>query len=189
VVVPLQGRTEELAGLGRSVVRGDVAATERQHQKGRLTARERIALLLDEDSFCEIEPLRRHRATGFGLEDKKPHTDGVITGWGTVFGRTVFVYAHDFRIFGGALGEAHAEKIHKVIDMALAAGAPIVSLNDGAGACIQEGVTALAGYGGIFRRSVAASGVIPQISDFAAAREQQRAAARQPARAPRRADL
>ena len=101
---------------------GYAAATERQHQKGKLTARERIALLLDEDSFHEIEPFRRHRATGFGLEDNKPHTDGVITGWGTVSGRTVFVYAHDFRIFGGALGEAHAEKIHKVMDMALAAG-------------------------------------------------------------------
>ena len=109
--------------------------------------------------------MRRHRATGFGLEDKQPHTDGVITGWGTVYGRTVFVYAHDFRIFGGALGEAHAEKIHKIMDMALAAGAPLVSLNDGAGARIQEGVTALAGYGGIFQRNtVAASGVIPQIS-------------------------
>ena len=166
-VVPLRGRTEELAGLRRSVMRGDAAATERQHQKGKLTARERIELLLDEDSFHEIEPFRRHRATGFGLENKKPHTDGVITGWGTVFGRTVFVYAHDFRIFGGALGEAHAEKIHKVMDMALAAGTPIVSLNDGAGARIQEGVTALAGYGGIFRRSVAASGVIPQISVMA----------------------
>ena len=163
-VVPLRGRTEELAGLRRSVLRGDAAGTERQHRKGKLTARERIELLLDEDSFCEIEPFRRHRATGFGLEDNKPHTDGVITGWGTVSGRTVFVYAHDFRVFGGALGEAHAEKIHKVMDMALAAGAPIVSLNDGAGARIQEGVTALAGYGGIFRRSVAASGVIPQIS-------------------------
>ena len=166
-VVPLRGRTEELGGLRRSVMRGDAAATERQHHKGKLTARERIGLLLDEDSFHEIEPFRRHRATGFGLEDNKPHTDGVITGWGTVFGRTVFVYAHDFRIFGGALGEAHAEKIHKVMDMALAAGTPIVSLNDGAGARIQEGVTALAGYGGIFRRSVAASGVIPQISVMA----------------------
>src|SRR4029079_4460011 len=90
--------------------------------------------------------------------------DGVITGWGTVEGRTVFVYAHDFRIFGGALGEAHAQKLHRIMDMATAAGAPLVSLNDGAGARIQEGVTALAGYGGIFRRNTKASGVIPQIS-------------------------
>ncbi|QRN80765.1 MAG: acyl-CoA carboxylase subunit beta, partial [Nocardiopsis sp. BM-2018] len=97
-------------------------------------------------------------------EDRRPHTDGVVTGWGTVHGRTVFVYAHDFRIFGGALGEAHAAKIHKVMDLAEQAGAPIVSLNDGAGARIQEGVSALAGYGGIFQRNTRASGVIPQIS-------------------------
>ena len=139
-------------------------ATERQHAKGKLTARERIELLLDEGSFQEIEQLRRHRAVGFGMESRKPHTDGVITGWGTVFGQTVFVYAHDFRVFGGALGEAHAEKIHKLMDRAVAAGAPLVSLNDGAGARIQEGVVALAGYGGIFRRNTRASGVIPQIS-------------------------
>ncbi|WP_159482513.1 acyl-CoA carboxylase subunit beta [Streptomyces caniferus] len=150
--------------MHRSVADGDAQATERQHAKGKLTARERIELLLDEGSFHEVEPLRRHRATGFGLEAKKPHTDGVITGWGTVHGRTVFVYAHDFRIFGGALGEAHATKIHKVMDLALQAGAPLVSLNDGAGARIQEGVTALAGYGGIFQRNTKASGVIPQIS-------------------------
>ncbi|MYQ94982.1 methylmalonyl-CoA carboxyltransferase [Streptomyces sp. SID4946] len=139
-------------------------ATEAQHAKGKLTVRERIGLLLDEGSFHEVEPFRRHRAQGFGLEAKRPYTDGVITGWGTVHGRTVFVYAHDFRIFGGALGEAHAQKIHKIMDMAIAAGAPLVSLNDGAGARIQEGVTALAGYGGIFRRNTDASGVIPQIS-------------------------
>ncbi|WP_433260145.1 acyl-CoA carboxylase subunit beta [Actinosynnema sp. CS-041913] len=142
----------------------DPAATGRQHDKGKLTARERIALLLDKGSFAEVEPLRRHRASGFGLEHKRPYTDGVITGWGTVEGRTVFVYAHDFRIFGGALGEAHAQKIHKIMDMAIAAGAPLVSLNDGAGARIQEGVSALAGYGGIFQRNTRASGVIPQIS-------------------------
>ncbi|MFC5905569.1 carboxyl transferase domain-containing protein, partial [Streptomyces zhihengii] len=121
-------------------------------------------LLLDEGSFREVEQLRRHRASGFGLEAKKPYTDGVVTGWGTVEGRTVFVYAHDFRIFGGALGEAHATKIHKIMDMAISAGAPLVSLNDGAGARIQEGVSALAGYGGIFQRNTRASGVIPQIS-------------------------
>ncbi|MEU2506376.1 acyl-CoA carboxylase subunit beta [Streptomyces sp. NPDC007863] len=143
---------------------GDPRATERQHAKGKLTAHERIALLLDKGSFSEVEPLRRHRATGFGLEAKKPYGDGVVTGWGTVEGRTVFVYAHDFRVFGGALGEAHATKIHKIMDMAIAAGAPLVSLNDGAGARIQEGVSALAGYGGIFRRNTKASGVIPQIS-------------------------
>ncbi|MFF3752530.1 acyl-CoA carboxylase subunit beta [Streptomyces sp. NPDC002018] len=151
----------ELKGTARE---GDPEATRRQHTKGKLTAYERIALLLDKDSFTEVEGLRRHRATGFGLEARKPPGDGVVTGWGTVHGRTVFVYAHDFRVFGGALGEAHATKIHKVMDLAEAAGVPLVSLNDGAGARIQEGVTALAGYGGIFRRNTRASGVIPQIS-------------------------
>ncbi|MEU4172419.1 acyl-CoA carboxylase subunit beta [Streptomyces sp. NPDC026665] len=154
-----------LLAIREQVLAGpSAAATEAQHAKGKLTARERIELLLDAGSFQEVEQLRRHRATGFGLEAKKPYTDGVITGWGTVEGRTVFVYAHDFRIFGGALGEAHATKIHKIMDMAIAAGAPLVSLNDGAGARIQEGVSALAGYGGIFQRNTKASGVIPQIS-------------------------
>ncbi|HZG04181.1 MAG TPA: acyl-CoA carboxylase subunit beta [Streptomyces sp.] len=139
-------------------------ATEAQHAKGKLTVRERLDLLFDEGSFTEVEPFRRHRATGFGMEGRKPYTDGVVTGWGTVDGRTVFAYAHDFRIFGGALGEAHAQKIHKIMDLAEAAGAPLVGLCDGAGARIQEGVTALAGYGGIFRRNVRGSGVIPQIS-------------------------
>ncbi|MEU1484188.1 acyl-CoA carboxylase subunit beta [Streptomyces sp. NPDC005752] len=155
----------ELAEIRERVHAGpSEKATAAQKAKGKLTARERIGLLLDEDSFHEVEPLRRHRATGFGLEAKRPYTDGVITGWGTVRGRPVFVYAHDFRIFGGALGEAHASKIHKIMDLAMSAGAPLVSLNDGAGARIQEGVTALAGYGGIFRRNTKASGVIPQIS-------------------------
>ncbi|MFD9904252.1 acyl-CoA carboxylase subunit beta [Streptomyces sp. NPDC059063] len=142
----------------------DPAATRRQYDKGELTAYERIELLLDEGSFNEVEPLRRHQASGFGMERKRPYSDGVVTGWGTVFGRKVFVYAHDFRIFGGALGEAHAQKIHKLMDLAGTVGAPLVSLNDGAGARIQEGVTALAGYGGIFRRNARLSGVVPQIS-------------------------
>ncbi|MGP3949182.1 acyl-CoA carboxylase subunit beta [Streptomyces sp. 7N604] len=161
----LRDRAAELAELHENVRRGpSERATEAQHAKGKLTARERIALLFDEGTFTEVEELRRHRATGFGLEDRRPHTDGVVTGWGQVHGRTVFAYAHDFRIFGGALGEAHAEKIHKLMDLAEAAGAPIVGLCDGAGARIQEGVTALAGYGGIFTRNVRNSGVIPQIS-------------------------
>src|SRR3954471_21129051 len=160
-----RGRVAELHGIRAAALAGpSEKATEAQHAKGKLTARERIELLLDAGSFQEVEQLRRHRATGFGREAKKPYTDGVITGWGTVEGRTVFVYAHDFRIFGGALGEAHATKIHKIMDMAIAAGAPLVSLNDGAGARIQEGVSALAGYGGIFQRNTKASGVIPQIS-------------------------
>ncbi|MGW4085287.1 acyl-CoA carboxylase subunit beta [Streptomyces sp. NPDC004822] len=162
---PGADRFTELAAIKELARTGpDPRATERQHTKGKLTARERIELLLDPGSFTEVETLRRHRAQGFGLEAKRPYTDGVITGWGTVEGRTVFVYAHDFRIFGGALGEAHAQKIHKLMDLAIAAGAPLVSLNDGAGARIQEGVSALAGYGGIFRRNTKASGVIPQIS-------------------------
>jgi acetyl-CoA carboxylase carboxyltransferase component len=167
VAIPVEevDRVDELKllkGLIRDGV--DPAATERQHAKGKLTVRERIALLLDAESFVEVEPFRKHRAQGFGMEDRRPYTDGVVTGWGTAHGRTVFVYAHDFRIFGGALGEAHAQKIHKIMDMAIAVGAPLVSLNDGAGARIQEGVTALAGYGGIFQRNSLASGVIPQIS-------------------------
>ncbi|MFD0279806.1 carboxyl transferase domain-containing protein, partial [Kitasatospora sp. NPDC127111] len=102
----MAARVAELGRIRQDVHHGLAAATEAQHAKGKLTARERIELLLDEGSFHEVEPLRRHRATGFGLEAKKPHTDGVIVGWGTVHGRTVFTYAHDFRIFGGALGEA-----------------------------------------------------------------------------------
>ncbi|WP_225993539.1 acyl-CoA carboxylase subunit beta [Actinomadura rudentiformis] len=152
----------ELLLLKEEVARGPSA--EAQHARGKLTVRERLELLFDRGTFREIEGLRRHRATGFGLEDRRPFTDGVVTGWGRVHGREVFAYAHDFGIFGGSLGEAHAAKIHKLMDLAESAGAPLVSLNDGAGARIQEGVTALAGYGGIFRRNVRASGVIPQIS-------------------------
>ncbi|MBW5486754.1 acyl-CoA carboxylase subunit beta [Streptomyces bambusae] len=161
----LEERTAELADLREQVLSGpSEAATAAQHAKGKLTARERLELLFDNGTFTEVEGMRRHRATGFGLEYKKPYTDGVVIGWGLVHGRTVFAYAHDFRIFGGALGEAHAEKIHKLMDLAEAAGAPVVGLCDGAGARIQEGVTALAGYGGIFQRNVRNSGVIPQIS-------------------------
>ncbi|WP_265445323.1 acyl-CoA carboxylase subunit beta [Flexivirga meconopsidis] len=139
-------------------------ASEVQRGRGKLTARERVEHFFDSGTFHEIEGFRRHRATDFGMADRRPHSDGVITGWGMVHGRRVFAYASDFRIFGGSLGEAHAQKVHKLMDLALQAGAPIVSINDGAGARIQEGVSALAGYGGIFRRTVAASGVVPQIS-------------------------
>ena len=160
-----RSRVTELHAVKDAARQGpSLKASQQQRAKGKLTVRERLDLLFDRGSFREIEQLRRHRAGGFGLEDRRPHTDGVVTGWGEVMGRTVFAYAHDFRIFGGSLGEAHAAKIHKVMDLAESAGAPLVSLNDGAGARIQEGVTALAGYGGIFRRNVRASGVIPQIS-------------------------
>jgi acetyl-CoA carboxylase carboxyltransferase component len=157
-------RTEELLSLRAQARLAPTAATEAQHARGKLTVRERLDALLDPGSFVELEALRRHRATGFGMELKRPPGDGVVVGWGTVHGRKVFVYAHDFRVFGGSLGEAHASKIHKILDLAEAAGAPVIGLNDGAGARIQEGVTGLAGYGGIFRRSARASGVIPQIS-------------------------
>ena len=142
----------------------DPKATARQRAQGKLTARERIALLLDEGSFVELDPFARHRATGFGMEHRRPDTDGVVTGWGTVDGRQVCVFAHDPRIFGGALGEVFAAKVHKLMDLAESTGVPIVGLNDGGGARIQEGVDALAGFGGIFRRNVRASGVVPQLS-------------------------
>jgi acetyl-CoA carboxylase carboxyltransferase component len=142
----------------------DGDATARLRARGKLTARERIALLLDEDSFVETEPFARHRATGFGMESRRPDTDGVVTGWGTVDGRRVCVFAHDPRIFGGALGEVFAAKIHKIMDLAESMGLPIIGLNEGGGARIQEGIDALAGFGGIFRRNVQVSGVVPQLS-------------------------
>ncbi len=153
----LQKRKEEAlhAGSERSV--------QRQHEKGKMLARERIDVLLDPGSFHELDMLSRHRAHEVGLPER-PYTDGVITGWGTVEGRKVFVFSQDFTVFGGALGEVFAEKIHKVMDLAESVGAPMIGLNDGAGARIQEGVVSLASYGGIFRRNVKASGVIPQIS-------------------------
>jgi acetyl-CoA carboxylase carboxyltransferase component len=142
---------------------GSPRSVERQHAKGKLLARERIEYFLDPDSFHELDMLARHRAHAAGLEER-PYTDGVITGWGTVDGRKVFVFSQDFTVFGGALGEVFAEKIHKLMDLALKVGAPVVGLNDGAGARIQEGVVSLASYGGIFYRNVKSSGVVPQIS-------------------------
>ncbi len=142
---------------------GSERSVQRQHDKGKMLARERIDYLLDEGSFHELDMLARHRAHEAGLE-QRPYTDGVITGWGTIDGRKVFVFSQDFTVMGGALGEVFAEKLHKVMDLALSTGAPMVGLNDGAGARIQEGVVSLDGYGGIFHRNVQASGVIPQIS-------------------------
>ena len=142
---------------------GSERAVARQHEKGKMLARERIEYLLDDGSFHELDMLARHRAHDVGL-DERPYTDGIITGWGTVDGRKVFVASQDFTVFGGALGEVFAEKMHKIMDMAESVGAPMIGLNDGAGARIQEGVVSLAGYGGILRRNVQASGVIPQIS-------------------------
>ncbi|RSN63599.1 methylmalonyl-CoA carboxyltransferase [Amycolatopsis sp. WAC 04182] len=150
--------------LREHIVDGRLDGVRRQHSLGKHTARERLDLLLDEDSFTEVELYRRHQASGLGLAENRPYTDGVIAGSGTIDGRRVFVYAQDFTVFGGSLGEAHAAKIHKVIDLAIATGSPLIGLNDSGGARIQEGVMALDGYGGIFRRQVEASGVIPQIS-------------------------
>jgi acetyl-CoA carboxylase carboxyltransferase component len=162
---PVEERLEELAALREEALHaGSPAAVERQHQRGKLTARERIDLLLDPGTFVELDMLARHRAHGFGIEKTRPLTDGVVTGWGSVDGRKVFVFSQDFTVFGGALGEVFAEKIHKVMDLAESVGAPVVGLNDGAGARIQEGVVSLDAYGGIFSRNVRASGVIPQIS-------------------------
>ena len=147
------------ARLGGGQVRIDA-----QHARGKLTARERIELLMDHGSFEEFDMFVQHRSTDFGMEKTKIPGDGVVTGWGTVNGRTVFVFAKDFTVFGGSLSETHAQKINKIQDMALKMRAPIIGLFDAGGARIQEGVAALGGYGEVFRRNVIASGVIPQIS-------------------------
>ncbi len=146
---------------------GSEAAYQRQAERGKLTARQRIEILLDEGTFVELDQLARHRASGFGIENTRPLTDGVVTGWGYVRGRKVFVYSQDFAVLGGSLGARVAEKIVKVMDLAASVGAPIVGINDGGGARIQEGVAALAGYGDIFLRNVKYSGVVPQISVIA----------------------
>jgi acetyl-CoA carboxylase carboxyltransferase component len=143
---------------------GSQKAVERQHAKGKLTARERLDLLLDPDSFVELDMFTRHRAHGFGLEDNRPWGDGVVTGHGTIDERRVFVFSQDFTVFGGSLGEVFAEKIGKVMDLAMRMGCPVIGINDSGGARIQEGVVSLAGYADIFHRNVRASGVVPQIS-------------------------
>ncbi len=137
---------------------------EAQHARGKLTARERIEILLDEGSFEEWDMFVEHRSTDFGMADKKIPGDGVVIGYGTVNGRLVFVYSQDFTVFGGSLSEAHAEKICKVLDQAMKVGAPVIGLNDSGGARIQEGVASLGGYAEVFQRNVMASGVVPQIS-------------------------
>ena len=160
----MQDKLDDLAQRRESALHaGSQRAVERQHAKGKMLARERLDYFLDDGSFHELDLLARHRAQESGLNDR-PYTDGVITGWGTVAGRKVFVFSQDFTVFGGALGEVFAEKIHKLMDLALKVGAPVIGLNDGAGARIQEGVVSLASYGGIFHRNVLASGVVPQIS-------------------------
>ena len=158
-------RLEELESRkSEARLAGGAKAIERHQSKGKMTARERIEYLFDEDSFQELDMLNRHGSSGMGMEDHRPYTDGVITGFGTIDGRKVCVFSQDFTVFGGALGETHGQKIHKIMDLATTMGLPVVGLNDGAGARIQEGVAALHAYGGIFRRNARASGVVPQVS-------------------------
>jgi len=158
ILQQLEARRDE-ARLGGGERRINV-----QHSKGKLTARERIELLLDEDSFEEFDMFVSHRCTDFGMEKQKHAGDGVITGWGTINGRMVYVYSQDFTVFGGSLSETHAQKICKIMDMAVQNGAPVIGLNDSGGARIQEGVASLAGYAEVFQRNIMASGVVPQIS-------------------------
>ncbi len=152
------------AKLAESKLGGGQARIDAQHKKGKLTARERIHFLLDPDSFEEIGALVIHRSTDFGMAEQQYLGDGVVTGYGSVGGRLVYVFAQDFTVFGGSLSETHAEKICKIMDLALRNGAPIIGLNDSGGARIQEGVNSLGGYADIFYRNVQASGVVPQIS-------------------------
>src|SRR3954469_22244343 len=160
---PLSERLDQLEKRKEDALHaGSDRAVERQHSRGKMLARERIEYLVDDGSWNELDLLaRRPETTNF---EDRPYTDGVLTGWGTIDGRKVFIFSQDFTVFGGALGEVFADKIHKLMDLALSVGAPVIGLNDGAGARIQEGVVSLASYGGIFYRNVLASGVTPQIS-------------------------
>ena len=160
-----EDRVEDLRERKAAAERGGgEERIEAQHEKGKLTARERIDYFLDDDSFVELDQLREHRSTNFDMAEKQVPGDGVVTGYGEVEGRKVFVFAHDFTVFGGALGEVFAEKVCKVMDKAVETGSPIIGLNDSAGARIQEGIDSLAGYADIFHRNQQASGVVPQIS-------------------------
>jgi propionyl-CoA carboxylase beta chain len=150
--------------MDESVHAGSARAVEAQHSRGKMTARERIEALLDVDSFVETDALARHRSANFGMDVRRPYGDGVVTGFGTVDGRQVCVFSQDVTVFGGSLGEVYGEKIVKILDLALKTGCPIIGINEGGGARIQEGVVSLGLYGEIFRRNVLASGVIPQIS-------------------------
>ncbi|MBB5871632.1 propionyl-CoA carboxylase beta chain [Allocatelliglobosispora scoriae] len=159
------GKLAELASRAEEAVHaGSARAVEKQHARGKKTARERIELLLDPDSFVELDELARHRSIAFGLEKTRPYGDGVVTGYGTIDGRPVCVFAQDFTVFGGSLGEVFGEKIVKVMELAMKTGCPVIGINDSGGARIQEGVVSLGLYGEIFFRNVRASGVIPQIS-------------------------
>jgi acetyl-CoA/propionyl-CoA carboxylase carboxyl transferase subunit len=164
-VVTVEERIDELRRRKKAALApGGRDAAKKQHDRGKLTARERLEILMDRDSFVETDPMAIHRAHDFGMDRKHPPGDGVITGYGTVDGRRVFVASQDFSVFGGSMGEVMAQKVCKVMDLAISTGAPFIALNDSGGARIQEGAASLAGYGYIFERNVRASGVIPQIS-------------------------
>ncbi|MFT4826799.1 MAG: propionyl-CoA carboxylase beta chain, partial [Paracoccaceae bacterium] len=150
--------------LAEAKMGGGQKRIDAQHSKNKLTARERLDLLLDKNSFEEIGALVKHRSTDFGMEKMHYPGDGVVTGYGTITGRLVYVFSQDFTVFGGSLSETHAEKICKIMDMAMRNGAPMIGLNDSGGARIQEGVVSLGGYADIFYRNTQASGVIPQLS-------------------------
>ena len=159
------GKIEDLrARIDEAVHAGSARAVEKQHAKGKKTARERIEMLVDPDSFTEIDEFARHHATNFGMEKNRPYGDGVVIGTATVDGRPIALYSQDFTVFGGSLGEVHADKIVKIADFALKSGIPIIGISDSGGARIQEGVASLNGYGKIFRLNTRSSGVIPQIS-------------------------
>ncbi|MEY4497569.1 MAG: hypothetical protein RLZZ364_874 [Actinomycetota bacterium] len=159
------GKIEDLrARIDEAVHAGSARAVEKQHAKGKKTARERIEMLVDPDSFTEIDEFARHHATNFGMENNRPYGDGVVIGTATVDGRPIALYSQDFTVFGGSLGEVHADKIVKIADFALKSGIPIIGISDSGGARIQEGVASLNGYGKIFRLNTRSSGVIPQIS-------------------------
>ncbi len=163
--IPMRDVLEQLENRRQDARMGGGAdRIAKQHSKGKLTARERIELLLDEGSFEEYDMFVAHRCTDFGMEQSKPAGDGVVTGWGTINGRMTYVFSQDFTVFGGSLSETHAQKICKIMDMAVQNGAPVIGLNDSGGARIQEGVASLAGYADVFLRNVKASGVVPQIS-------------------------
>lgn len=157
-------KIKDLQEKQNTILIGDSAAIERQHARGKKTARERLELLLDPGSFVEFDKFAVHRCHHFGMSEKKVLGDGVITGWGKIEGRPVYVFSHDFTVFGGSLGEVFAEKICKIMDLAVQNGAPVIGINDSGGARIQEGVVSLAGYADIFYRNVRSSGVVPQIS-------------------------
>lgn len=161
----MQEKIKYLEGkIAEALLGGGQERIDAQHKKGKLTARERIHFLLDEGSFEEIGMLVRHRSKDFGMEKERPYGDGVVTGYGTINGRLVYVFSQDFTVFGGSLSETHAEKICKIMDLAMQNGAPVIGLNDSGGARIQEGVVSLGGYADIFYRNTLASGVVPQIS-------------------------